>query len=266
MAELETRFSGDVPENYDRALGPFIFEHYAQEMADRCAALNPNAVLETAAGTGIVTNWLRQRISPDASLTSTDLNMPMLAHAEERLEQASAIKIMAADACDLPFEDSQFDAVVCQFGIMFFPDKATSYAEALRVLKPGGTYLFSVWNDWSENPFAQVANNVAIEFCADDPPQFYKVPFGYNDADAIHGALDLAGFDNSSHEVLSHIQPLFDIDLFAHGLVYGNPLEAELLERGVDPEKVRDRMAQALREHLGETMPLSATIFSATKA
>jgi len=265
MAKLEIRFSGKVPEHYDRCLGPFIFEHYAQEMADRCAALNPGKVLETAAGTGIVTKHLRERIAPEASLVSTDLSQPMLDHAASKLGSAPATEFAAADACNLPFADKQFDAVVCQYGIMFFPDKPAGYAEALRVLKPGGTYLFSVWGDWSENPFAQIAHNVAAEFCPDNPPEFYKVPFGYNDIDAIRSALELAGFADCKHEVLHHSQPLFDIDLFTQGLVYGNPLHIELLERGVEPEEARTRLKQALHQQLGDSMPLKAHFFSASR-
>lgn len=265
MPRLETRFSGSVPENYDRGLGPFIFSHYAQEMADRCAALGPCKVLETAAGTGIVTEYLRERIGPDALLVSTDLNQPMLDYAASKPGTKSIVDFVAADACNLPLADNQFDAIVCQFGVMFYPDKQASYAEALRVLKPSGTYLFSVWDRWSENPFAEIAYNVAAEFCADDPPAFYKVPFSYNDINAIKDALEHAGFASYKHETLPHNQQLFDVDLFAHGLVYGNPLHDELVERGIEPKTVCNRLAEVLCQQLGESMPLKAIFFSATK-
>lgn len=265
MPELETRFSGSVPENYDRGLGPFIFEHYARQMAERCAALRPRSVLETAAGTGIVSKFLRECLAPDCSLVATDLNKPMLDYASAKLGTDAAIDFVVADACQLPFEDDQFDAVVCQFGVMFYPDRQASYEEAFRVLKPGGSYLFSVWDTWAENPFAEIAYDIGAEFCADDPPAFYKVPFCYNDIDAIIQALELAGFSECVVERLPHTQDLFDANLFARGIVDGNPLREELLERGIEPESVCNRMSQALRDRLGKDMPLQAIFLSARK-
>ena len=265
MPGLETRFSGSVPENYDRRLGPFIFEHYARQMAKRCGALNPRHVLETAAGTGIVSKRVRQCIAPDCSLLATDLNQPMLDYAASKLGANGAIDFAVADACQLPFDDGRFDAVVCQFGVMFYPDRQASYSEAFRVLKPGGSYLFSVWDTWAENPFAQIAFDVGAEFCADDPPSFYKVPFCYNDVDAITLALDHAGFANCNIERLPHTQALFDVNLFARGIVDGNPLGEELLERGVEPKTVRNRISQALQDRLGDKMPLQAIFVAARK-
>jgi SAM-dependent methyltransferase len=265
MSGLETRFSGNVPENYDRGLGPYIFHYYAQHMADLCGALNPKTVLETAAGTGIVTKFLRDKLSPDSSLIATDLNRPMLDYAARKLGDEAEIEFTAADACELPFEDGQFDAVVCQFGVMFYPDRHAGYQEALRVLRTGGTYLFSVWDTWAENPFAETAYSVGAEFVAENPPAFYRVPFGYNDIDAIKEALDLAGFAECAIEKHPHIQPLADADLFASGIVYGNPLCEELIERGVKPEEVRGKISQALRKQFGESMPLQAIFISAKK-
>ena len=265
MPGLETRFSGSVPENYDLGLGPFIFEHYARQMAERCAVLNPRHVLETAAGTGIVSKVMRECIPPDCSIVVTDLNQPMLDYAAAKLGPDAAIDFAAADACHLPFEDEQFDVVVCQFGVMFYPDRQSSYAEALRVLKPGGSYLFSVWDTWAMNPFAEIAFNVGAEFCADNPPTFYRVPFCYNDLDAIKQALDLAGFADCEIESLPHTQSLFDTNLFAKGIVDGNPLREELLERGIDPSAVCNRVSRALRDQLGESMPLQAIFVTARK-
>ena len=265
MSGLETRFSGGVPENYDRGLGPFIFEHYARQMAERCGALNPRHVLETAAGTGIVSRFVRECIAPDSSLVATDLNQPMLDYAAAKLGADAAINFAAADACQLPFDDGQFDAVVCQFGVMFYPDRQSSYEEAFRVLKAGGSYLFSVWDTWAENPFAEIAYDVGAEFCADDPPAFYKVPFCYNDIDTITQALDLAGFVDCETERLAHTQALFDVNLFAKGIVDGNPLREELLERDIEPTSVCDRMSKVLQDRLGESMPLQAIFVTARK-
>lgn len=194
MSGLETRFSGNVPENYDRGLGPLIFDYYAKQMASRCASLAPEEVLETAAGTGIVTKYLRDCLSSHCSLIATDLNPPMLDYAAGKFGNDVSVQFETADACQLPFGDGRFDAVVCQFGVMFFPDRQAGYKEALRVLKRGGTYLFSVWDEWAKNPFAEIAYKVGAEFFRNDPPEFYKIPFSYSDTDAIENTLKGAGF------------------------------------------------------------------------
>ena len=190
----------------------------------------------------------------------------MLDYAAVKLGSDAAIDYVVADACQLPFVDGQFDTVVCQFGVMFYPDRQASYEEALRVLKPGGSYLFSVWDTWTENPFAEIAFNVGAEFCADDPPAFYKMPFSYNDIEAIKQALNLAGFADCEIERLPHTQALFDVDLFARGMVDGNPLREELLMRGIEPASVSHRILQVLQEQLGDSMPLQAIFVTARKS
>jgi ubiquinone/menaquinone biosynthesis C-methylase UbiE len=137
-------FSGSIPSLYDKYLGPLIFEPYAQDLANRLSALNAERVLETAAGTGIVTRALERSLSPRGSIVATDLNQPMLDHAAERIP-SSRVSWQKADAQALPFPDGAFDAVICQFGVMFFPDRQKAYREARRVLKPGGHFIFNVW-------------------------------------------------------------------------------------------------------------------------
>ena len=143
MIDDAAGFTGTIPEHHDRGLGPIIFVEYATEMAKRAVVGNPTRVLETAAGTGIVTRRLRDGLPPGVSLTATDLNAPMLEIARTKFRPGEEVEFQPADAMALPFPD--FDAVVCQFGIMFFPDRGRSYHEVHRVLAPGGRYLFSVW-------------------------------------------------------------------------------------------------------------------------
>ena len=144
MLETDKVFAGSIPENYDRYMVPLIFEPYATDIAQRAAALSPNAVLEVAAGTGVVTRALAPNLSPSASYIATDLNQPMLDYAASRQAPDSRIKWRQADALALPFENAAFDLVCCQFGAMFFPDRTSGYREARRVLKPGGHFLFNV--------------------------------------------------------------------------------------------------------------------------
>src|SRR5262249_44422806 len=151
----DANFTGDIPAEYDRGLGPIIFADYADDMARRVAALHPAIVLETAAGTGILTRALRDLV-PSAFLTATDLNTPMLETARAKLAPSEQVVFRTADATELPFDADRFDVVVCQFGLMFFPDKARAYREAHRVLSPGGRYLFSVWDSYHHNRFGRI--------------------------------------------------------------------------------------------------------------
>jgi ubiquinone/menaquinone biosynthesis C-methylase UbiE len=164
MSDDAAGFIGTIPQHYDQGLGPMIFVDYAADIARRVASANPARVLETAAGTGIVTRKLRDAFSKDARLTATDLNPPMLEVARAKFHAGEQVEFRPADAVALPFADGSFDAVVCQFGIMFFPDKAKSCFEVFRVLAPGGRYVFSVWDSHRYNPFGRLAHEVAGRF------------------------------------------------------------------------------------------------------
>jgi ubiquinone/menaquinone biosynthesis C-methylase UbiE len=139
MADNAASFTGSIPQYYDQGLGPVIFAGYAADTAQRVAAGRPARVLETAAGTGIVTRKLRDALPAEAQLTATDLNPPMLDLAREKFRSGEPVSFQPADATALPFADASFDTIVCQFGLMFFPDKAASFSEARRALAPGGS-------------------------------------------------------------------------------------------------------------------------------
>lgn len=195
MQDTDKLFAGSIPENYDRYMVPLIFEPFAADMARRAAFLSPAAVLETAAGTGVVTRALAPKLSPGASYTVTDLNQPMLDHAASRQPPDGRITWRQADALALPFEDAAFDLVCCQFGAMFFPDRPSAYREARRVLKPGGHFLFSVWDRIEENVFADDVTNALARIFPDDPPRFLaRTPHGYHDKAVIRRELEDAGF------------------------------------------------------------------------
>jgi ubiquinone/menaquinone biosynthesis C-methylase UbiE len=197
MPETDKVFAGSIPENYDRYMVPLIFESFAQDIAQRAAALSPRAVLETAAGSGVVTRALAPRLSPDASYVVTDLNQPMLDYAAARQATDSRIRWLKADAQALPFEDAAFDLVCCQFGAMFFPDRQAGYREAKRVLKPGGCFLFNVWDRIEENVFANDVTNALAELFPNDPPRFLaRTPHGYYDTALIRSDLEQAGFSS----------------------------------------------------------------------
>jgi ubiquinone/menaquinone biosynthesis C-methylase UbiE len=187
-------FAGSVPELYDSLMVPLIFEPYAEDIARRVAALNPKQVLETAAGTGAVTRALARTLPATAEITATDLNPPMLERAASVGTQRP-VKWQQADAMKLPFDDASFDVVVCQFGAMFFPDRPHAYAEARRVLRPGGSFIFSAWDRIEENEFAQTVTKALATLFPADPPMFMaRTPHGYHDRVRIAADLASAGF------------------------------------------------------------------------
>jgi ubiquinone/menaquinone biosynthesis C-methylase UbiE len=195
MSETDKVFAGSIPKNYDRNMVPLIFEPYALDLAQRAASLSPSSVLEIAAGTGVVTRALAPKLSPSASYIVTDLNQPMLDYAASRQTPDSRIKWRQADALALPFENAAFDVVCCQFGVMFFPDRPSAYREAKRVLKPGGRFLFSVWDRIEENIFADDVTNALAKIFPNDPPRFLaRTPHGYHDTALIRGKMEKAGF------------------------------------------------------------------------
>lgn len=261
------QFIGSIPEFYDQGLGPVIFSDYAALMAERVAADAPSQVLETAAGTGIVTQALRRCLPAKATITSTDLNAPMLQIARQKV-RVGEIAFDVADAQALPFPDASFDAVVCQFGVMFYPDKAKATREALRVLRPGGRYYFSVWDSHRHNSFARITDGLIKRFFPENPPGFYAVPFSSAPIDPIKSELLDAGFRNPVVEVIRIDKPVADLGLFGRGLIFGNPLIDQIRARGtVSAEKLYAATIEALAAEFGTppVAPLQAIFYTAIK-
>ena len=235
MSETDKVFAGSIPENYDRYLVPLIFESFAQDIAQRVAALSQSAVLETAAGTGVVARALTPRLSPEAGYVVTDLNQPMLDYAATRQVADSRISWRKADAQALPFEDAAFDVVCCQFGVMFFPDRQLGYREAKRVLKPGGYFLFNVWDRIEENVFANDVTNALAEVFPSDPPRFLaRTPHGYHDTALIRGELEKAGFSRVAIETRAEQSRASSPRHPAVAYCQGTPLRNEIEARDAD--------------------------------
>jgi SAM-dependent methyltransferase len=192
--DLDKAFSGSIPQAYDTHLVPLIFEPYAADLVEQLQGLAPSRILETAAGTGVLTRALSAGLAATASIVATDLNLAMLHHGMA-VGTRLPVQWQYADAMRLPFPDASFDAVVCQFGVMFFPVKAQAFKEARRVLRPGGVFLFNVWDRLVENEFAEtVATAVATVFPGDPPGFLGRTPYGYYDLQLIQRDLAAGGF------------------------------------------------------------------------
>src|SRR5271155_5244015 len=252
MSETEKVFAGSIPENYDRYMVPLIFEPFAADIAQRAASLSPNAVLETAAGSGVVTRALASRLPPGGSYTVTDLNQPMLDYAASR-QSPSRIRWREADALALPFENAAFDLVCCQFGVMFFSDRSSGYREAKRVLKPGGYFLFNVWDRIEENVFADDVTNALAKIFPNDPPRFLaRTPHGYHDPALIRSDLEEAGFSRVIIETRAEqsraSSPRLPAVAYCQGTLLRNEIEAR--EAG-KLEAATDYVASAIADKHG---------------
>jgi ubiquinone/menaquinone biosynthesis C-methylase UbiE len=264
MKDEHAQFSGSIPAAYDRYLGPVLFQPYAEDLAARLQVAKNGSVLELACGTGILTRLLRNQLPSTVKLTATDLNEPMFQHAAAKFGKDEPVQWLQADARSLPFGDRMFDAVVCQFGIMFVPDKALAAREAHRILKPGGNFLFNVWDALEHNALGQLAHQTIVSHFDKDPPRFYEVPFGYHDQDEIKRMLKDAGFQEIKIDIISKVAAVSRAEDVATGLVHGNPVTVEIAER--DPSLlpvVTKAVAQAIAERFGETdisVPMRAIV------
>lgn len=261
MTAIDKEFTGSIPEFYDTYLVPLIFDAYADDLASRVATLAPETILETAAGSGVVPRALASRLGVNARYVVTDLNQPMLDHAANKQGIDNRIEWHQADALDLPFDNNSFDAVICQYGVMFYPDRVKGYEEAYRVLKTGGQYIFSVWDHIGENEFANVVTAAAAKVFPDDPPRFLaRTPHGYHDVEAIRNDLNAAGFSEISVDTKEEVSRAPSPRHPAVAYCQGTPLRTEIETRDAGSlEYVTERATAAIAERFGSG-PVSAKI------
>jgi ubiquinone/menaquinone biosynthesis C-methylase UbiE len=268
MKDMAERFAGSVPASYNRLMVPLLFRPYAEELAQRVRELQPTRILETAAGTGAVTQALNEAL-PDATIVATDLNQPMLDMAAQRVRSPN-VEFHVADAQELRFDDGSFDAVVCQFGAMFFPDKVRAHSEARRVLRDGGTYMMAIWDRIDRNAASAAAQQALVDMFPNDPPLFMREgPFGYYDPARIESDLREAGFESVAIDTVELKSRSASSTEAATALCYGTPMGSEIADRGDDVLATAfERVKSALGKFDGPNgfeAPMSAHIVTAAR-
>ena len=246
-------FSGSMPRVYDTYLVPLIFEPYAADLANRLASRSLSRVLEVAAGTGAVTRRLASALPETVAIVATDLNQPMLDEASAR-GTSRPVEWRQANAMRLPFENAAFDAVVCQFGAMFFSDRSTAFSEVRRVLRPGGAFIFSVWDYIGENEFADTVTAAVASLFPDDPPRFLaRTPHGYYQRSTIERDLASGGFVTPPQiETISARSRADSPWIPAIGYCQGTPLRNEIEIRGtVSLAAATEAAAAAVAQRFG---------------
>jgi ubiquinone/menaquinone biosynthesis C-methylase UbiE len=253
MPSTDKLFAGSIPEIYQRFMVPLIFESYALDLAKRVAESAPQDVLETAAGTGVLTRALASRLPESTRITATDLNQPMLDYAAAQQPNDRRIAWQQADALALPFPAQAFDIVACQFGAMFFPDKVQGYKEARRVLRSGGRFIFNVWDQISANEFADAVTQALADVFPDDPPRFMaRIPHGYHNVDRIREELTAAGFSSISADAVDGTSKASAPRDAAIAYCQGTPLRNEIEARDASRmEHATATATQALARRFG---------------
>jgi SAM-dependent methyltransferase len=231
-SESDIVFAGSVPKLYETYLVPLVFQPNAAEIAGRVAARSPSNVLEIAAGTGVVTRALASILPNNVPIVATDLNEGMLEQARS-IGTARPVEWRQADVMELPFPDESFDAAICGFGVMFFPDKAKAFAEVRRILRPGGVFIFNTWDRIEENEFVDTVTRALETLFPNDPPRFHaRVPHGYHEPETIERDLAAGGFTSRPEiETVTARSEVRSPRVAAMAYCQGTPLRSEIEER-----------------------------------
>jgi len=267
MTASHAAFIGSIPEYYDQYLGPLIFEEYGADLARRVSVAPGGIVLEIAAGTGIATRHLRNGLPPEVRLVVTDLNEPMLAYAKRKFDPPANMEFQLADARQLAFADASFDAVVCQFSLMFFPDKATAIQEVARVLKPGGTFVFSLWDSYAHNHLIRTIDDTLSSLFPKSRPPFFDTPYGYHRIDEVKALLEETGFGDIEISVLPRVSRCQTARQVALAYILGTPVCIQIAERREPTvEEVVKIVERVIRETYGASSicaKMQAIVFKA---
>ncbi|HTH57969.1 MAG TPA: methyltransferase domain-containing protein [Cyclobacteriaceae bacterium] len=263
-----TPFTGSIPKNYDEHMGPMFFEDYAIEIASRIDRSTVQIALELSCGTGRVTNHIRKALRPAARLIASDISPDMLKIAQEKLKNTS-IEWRSIDFTKIPFDNASIDLVVCSFGYMFAENKTTAFAEALRVLRPGGTLILSTWDKLESNGASNVFRTIIKKYFGDRLPESYKIPYSMNDPEAIREELTKAGFSKIKIELIEKQSVSESAKKATIGMVQGGSLYNEIIK--INPawvDQISAEVEKELTEKYGAApmkAPMKALITQAWK-
>lgn len=261
MSFSDSDFVGSIPALYNKYLVPMIFESYAADLTSRAARHAPRNILEIGAGSGVVTRAMTPRLLAEARYCVTDLNQPMLDFAQASQPPDARLTWQQADAGALPYADRTFDLVLCQFTAMFFPDRTACYREIRRVLKPGGWFLFNVWDKISENEFAELAERAVASVFPEDPPTFMsRIPHGYHDRQRIRSDVEAAGFVDVSVETISDTSRAASPLEVAMAYCQGTPMRNEIERRDATRLDAATEAVRAAVESRWGSGPVAARI------
>lgn len=260
-------FVGDIPHNYEKFLGPMIFAEYAKDLAKRIRAPKEGIILEIASGTGLASRQIRNIISQKTKIIVTDLSEDMLDISRGKFRDSENIEFKVADALDLPFQNGAFDAIACQFSLMFFPDKLTALQEIARTLKPGGRFYFNIWDSLEFNHLIQTVNETIIKCFPGNHPRFFDIPYGYYEIDQIKRLLFLSGFSDVDISILPRLSTADKARDVALGYILGTPVISEIESLNSKPiPKVLEAVEKSISQKFGNrsiTAKMQAIVFSA---
>lgn len=244
-------FGGSIPEKYDKYLTPLFFEPYADDLISRIKGREYDSILELACGTGRVTMNLRREF-PGSKLTATDINPDMLSVARKNVTHPNVVWD-TVDMQEIPFDDSSYDLIVCQFGVMFVPDKVKAFKEIYRVLKPGGRFVFNVWESFQRNLVSYHTDQVINSFFGEDPVMFIQIPFSYHNKTEIGNHLQNGGFSDFSFDHVKREMDRINAGDASIGLIEGNPSINAINERKPELlDEIRMRLKATLAENFGD--------------
>jgi len=267
MATSHTPFTGSIPHYYDQYLGPLIFDEYGADLARRVSVPPGGIVLETAAGTGIATRHLRNALPKDVQIVVTDLNEPMVKFAKRKFNSLTNMEFQSVDATRVPFSNASFNAVVCQFSLMFYPDKQAAIQEVARGLKPAGIFVFNLWDSYTYNHLIRTVNDTLSNLFPKSPPSFFDTPYGYHRVDEVKTLLVETGFGDIEISVLPRTSRCENARQVALGYILGTPVCIQIAERGEQSvEEVVNIVERAICETYGQSSiraKMQAIVFKA---
>lgn len=253
MSESTMSFAGGIAEKYDSLLGPMFFDLYGADLAARIARANPKRVLETAAGTGLLTRQMRSALGAEVELVVTDINEEMLGVARKRFAADAKVSFAEFDACTLPYEDASFDALACQYGLMFFPDKVQAIGEAHRVLREGGVFVTNVWDKPEANDLVRAVIDAVYQEVPQAKGMVNTAPFDWNDTAEITKTYLAAGFAEPEIEGVEFETPCVSAEAVMRAFLDGSPMTTEILEMdGVDREALQVSVTKAISAEFGD--------------